>query len=378
MTTTAIAAGADTLEVRWPDGRLTRYPYIWLRDSCPSGFHPQTQERTLDLLAIDPEPKALSAGAADGVLTIEWAGDGHVSRFPLAWLAAHRPGEPMEDPAAIAPAVWRSELASSGIRRHRASAILADDGALEVWLTDTARDGITIVEGISGEPGAGLAIAERAGLIRETYFGRAFEVLNKPDPNNLAFTAAKLPLHIDLPHEEVLPGFQFLHCIANEAVGGGSVFADGYAIAQDLRTEEPEAFRLLTEIDVPFRFHDMGADIRTHAPIIKLGRAGDPVEIRYNAHIAAVFDMPADIMPAYYRAYRAFMARTRRPEYLVKLKLAGGEMVVFDNRRILHGRDAFDPNTGFRHLRGCYVDRGEFDSRLRVLARKRQAERVAA
>ena len=41
-------------------------------------------------------------------------------------------------------------------------------------------------------------------------------------------------------------------------------------------------------------------------------------------------------------------------------------MAAFDNRRILHGREAFDPNTGFRHLRGCYVDRGEFDSRLRI------------
>ena len=378
MTTTAITAGADALEMRWPDGRLTRYPYIWLRDSCPSGFHPQTQERTLDLLAIDPEPKPVSAQAADGVVTIEWAGDGHVSRFPLAWLAARRPGERLEDPAAIAPAPWRAELSASGIRRHRAAAILADDGAVEVWLTDTARDGITIVEGISEDPGAGVAIAERVGFIRKTYFGLAFEVVNKPDPNNLAFTAAKLPLHIDLPHEEVLPGFQFLHCIANEAVGGGSVFADGYAIARDLRAEEPEAFRLLTEIDVPFRFHDMGADIRTHAPVIKLNRSGDPVEIRYNAHIAAVFDMPADLMPAYYRAYRAFMARTRQSEYLVTLKLAAGEMVVFDNRRILHGRDAFDPNTGFRHLRGCYVDRGEFDSRLRVLARRRKAACEAA
>ncbi|MFO6465778.1 TauD/TfdA family dioxygenase [Jannaschia sp. KMU-145] len=40
---------------------------------------------------------------------------------------------------------------------------------------------------------------------------------------------------------------------------------------------------------------------------------------------------------------------------------------MFDNRRILHGRAAFDPSTGARHLRGCYVDRGEFDARLRML-----------
>jgi len=43
--------------------------------------------------------------------------------------------------------------------------------------------------------------------------------------------------------------------------------------------------------------------------------------------------------------------------------------VVFDNRRVLHGRTEFEPN-GHRHLRGCYVDRTEFQSRLRVLARE--------
>lgn len=60
----------------------------------------------------------------------------------------------------------------------------------------------------------------------------------------------------------------------------------------------------------------------------------------------------------------------RDPAYAVSLKLGSGEMVVFDNRRVLHGREAFNPATGYRHLHGCYVDRGEWDSRIRVLARK--------
>ena len=222
-----------------------------------------------------------------------------------------------------------------------------------------------------------MELAERVGFLRQTNFGVTFEVVNRPDPNNLAYTAGRLPLHTDLPNQEVPPGYQFLHCLANEAVGGGSLFADGYAIARDLRAEEPDAFRMLSETAIPFRFHDSEADIRVHAPVIRLDGAGEPVEIRYNAHIAAVFDMPADVLPAYYRAYRSIMARTRQDRYIVALKLAAGEMVVFDNRRVLHGREAFDPTTGFRHLRGCYVDRGEFDSTLRILAR-RTNERVAA
>ena len=38
-----------------------------------------------------------------------------------------------------------------------------------------------------------------------------------------------------------------------------------------------------------------------------------------------------------------------------------------DNHRVLHGRTAFDADSGRRHLQGCYVDRDELRSRLRVL-----------
>jgi gamma-butyrobetaine dioxygenase len=168
-----------------------------------------------------------------------------------------------------------------------------------------------------------------------------------------------------------------LHCLANKATGGSSLFADGFAMTEDLKAEDPEAFRLLCEVSIPFRFYDGGTDISVHQPVVTLGSTGDVIEIRYNAHLAGIFDMPAEIMPAYYRAYRAYMAKTRHPKYRVKLKLKAGEMVVFDNRRILHGRDSFDPTTGYRHLQGCYVDRGEFSARLRVLARSAKVVEAA-
>jgi gamma-butyrobetaine dioxygenase len=44
-------------------------------------------------------------------------------------------------------------------------------------------------------------------------------------------------------------------------------------------------------------------------------------------------------------------------------------MMAFDNVRVLHGREGFDPNTGRRHLQGCYLDRDHVLSRLRLLDR---------
>lgn len=364
-----LSVRADTLAVAWADGTASNFPTIWLRDNCPSGLHPQTHERLLDLLSLDESPVLLSARLDGDVAVLDYA-DGHSSRLPTALLSDHRPGQRAADAAAIQPQHWHADITPKGIPRFAAAPLLQDDQALNQWLQQTAVFGMSIVDQLDDRTEAGVEVAQRIGFLRETNFGTTFEVINKPDPNNLAYTAVALPLHTDLPNQEVPPGYQFLHCLANEATGGGSILADGFAMAEDLRAENPAAFKLLSEVPIPFRFHDREADIRVHEPVIILDRSGAVIEIRYNAHLAGIFDMPADIMPAYYRAYRAFMAKTRDPKYRLIFKLNGGEMMVFDNRRVLHGRDSFDPSTGFRHLHGCYVDRGEFSSRLRLLARK--------
>lgn len=372
MTISTLLVRADTLVVSWADSTTTAFPTIWLRDNCPSGLHPQTHERQLDLLTIADSPTLSSAEINGDGVKLNYR-DGHISHMPALLLSEHKLGQRAEDAAAVQLKIWRAEMTASDVPRHAAAAIMEDDHALNDWMQATAKHGLSIVDNLENKTSAGVGVAKRIGFLRETNFGTTFEVINKPDPNNLAYTSAALPLHTDLPNQEVPPGYQFLHCLANEATGGGSIFADGFAIARDLQIENPEAFRLLCDVPIPFRFHDRDADIRVHEPVITLDRDGDIIEIRYNAHLAGVFDMPTEIMPDYYRAYRAFMAKTRDPNYRLSLKLKGGEMVVFDNRRVLHGRESFDPSTGFRHLHGCYVDRGEFSSRMRLLSRNSHA-----
>ena len=369
MTEITLIPEARALRLTWPDGERADYPFLWLRDNCPSAWHPETEEKVLDLLEVSPEVAPARAELAGDALRIGWDGTGHESRFPLDWLRAHRPGHPRRDPADVARTAWRGNLGAGAIPRARASEVLEDDGALARWLRAAKATGLSIVEGLADDPEAGLAVARRVGFLRETNFGVTFEVRSKPNPNNLAYTADALPLHTDLPNQELPPGWQFLHCLRNEAEGGGSVFADGLALAEDLAGRDPEAFELLSTVAIPFRFHDAGCDIRRRQKVITLDDAGRFSEICWNAHIADVLDLAPEVMERYYRAYRAFMAMTRDPAYRIELKLAPGEMVVFDNRRVLHGRAAFDPSTGARHLVGCYVDRGEFDSQLRVLAR---------
>ncbi|MGX9119096.1 TauD/TfdA family dioxygenase [Mesorhizobium sp. BHbsci] len=153
------------------------------------------------------------------------------------------------------------------------------------------------------------------------------------------------------------PGYQFLHCIANEAEGGGSVFADGFAVVAALQAEDPEAYRLLCEVEIPYRFHDENYDLRGRFAVIVARRNGEVTELRFNAHLVDVIDLPSDICAPFYAAYRKLMMMIRSSRFQIAYRLEAGEMAVFDNRRVLHGRQSFNPNTGRRHLRGWVSSR---------------------
>jgi gamma-butyrobetaine dioxygenase len=248
-------------------------------------------------------------------------------------------------------------------------AIMHSDNALLAWIEDLARYGLALVRNMPSTNEAVVETAERIGYLRRTNFGVTFDVRSVPKPSNQAYTADAPPLHTDQPNHETPPGYQFLHCLNNESGGGKSTFVDGFRVLEDIRENAPEAFELLANQQTPFRFHYDDYDIREHRPVISLNYLGEVTELKYNAHLADIFDLPEEVMHKYYLAYRLIMRQLRDPRYMIQLRLGGGDMVVFDNRRGLHGRRQFDPSTGLRHLRGTYVDRTEFRSRPRILRR---------
>lgn len=235
-------------------------------------------------------------------------------------------------------------------------------------LQTVKRLGLVIFDALEDSEQAGESLGALIGFKRRINFGTTFEVVNKPSPNNLAYTALPLPLHTDLPNQEQVPGYQFLHCLRNSVQGGGSTFADGFQICSDLRNQQPREFDLLCRLEIPWRFHDANDDVRYRRSIINLDAAGELSALAFNAHIADVPDLPSSQLREFYQAYQELMLRISEPRYRISQILQPGEMVMFDNRRILHGREGFDPTSGDRHLRGFYVEHNEVDSRIRTLA----------
>jgi gamma-butyrobetaine dioxygenase len=356
------------LTLDWDGNRQTKHALIWMRDNDPSGFHPTTGERVFDLLSVPENPQLVAGAVEANELNLTWS-DGHTSRITEADLVTRisAPAGSRTDTPVRAES-WDGSFANQ-IPRHSADSILKDDKALLSWLEDLTKWGLTIVEEVACETGAMESVCRRVAHLRETNFGLTFDVRSIPKPNNQAYTADALPLHTDLTNQETPPGFQFLHTLRNDAQGGESLFADGIRMAEDLRKADPDAYRVLTKISIPCRFYDDSFDIRYRRPIIREDRNGQPVEVNYNAHLADYLDLEPEETIAFYHAYRAFMRLTRDAHYRIEMKSRSGDMVAFNNRRTLHGRNAFDPNTGARHLRGCYLDWTDVMSRIRVLQR---------
>ena len=352
----------DRLELSWSDGRRDTVFAIWLRDNSPDpdARHANGQ-KLFDITDLDRDVVVDRVSNGDGVLDIVFAPDGHRARYDLNWL--HRHGSP--DGSHPQRRLWDSSLAEA-MPVHDHGSVISDPLAKRAWLADIRDLGFALLTGTPTEPGTVLDVAASFGFVRETNYGRYFEVRTEPDPINLAYTPMGLSCHTDNPYRDPVPGLQLLHCLVSENDGGESVVVDGFNAARLLGDEAPADFALLTQHAVPFRFASNDTILEARARLISLDDRGDIAEVRFNNRSVGAFDMPPDIMPAFYRAYRRFAEILQRPELEVGFKAGAGDLFIVDNQRVLHGRKAVG-GSGRRHLQGCYADKDSLLSTLKLL-----------
>lgn len=238
---------------------------------------------------------------------------------------------------------------------------------LGLFIQSLDRYGIALIKGIGREPGEVLRFASRIGFVRETNYGRFFDVIAEPDPINLAYTPVGLPLHTDNPYRNPCPTVQLLHCLAAASTGGYSHFADGFHAAERLRQESPELFSILTDTELMFRFHDNTVDLRDSKTMIQTDSVGKICAIHVNHRSMEAPRLSMVQSRAFYEAYHRFTKLLSAPESVIELLLQPGELVAFDNRRVLHGRAGFKI-TERRHLQGCYIDADAIESAARMRA----------
>ncbi|ASP32453.1 TauD/TfdA family dioxygenase [Labrenzia sp. VG12] len=349
-----------------------RFHAVWLRDNAvdPETRSPGNGQRLIALRDIAPDIRISAAKVHAGTLVVTFVPEDKTIAYDLSWLHVHSYDRPAADTLGwTTPDIetWDSQL-SDRVPSADFTAVQSNAAAKRDWLEEVARFGFGKLTGGPVEDKALMQVVKLFGFVRETNYGRHFEVRTEVNPTNLAYTGLGLQAHTDNPYRDPVPTIQVLYCLESSAAGGENMVVDGFAAALRLKQENPDWFDVLSSHCARFEYAgEAGVRLRSRKPMIELAPDGELIAVRFNNRSsAAITDVPFEKMETYYAAYRRLGEIIDDPAMEVCFRLEPGECFLVDNTRVLHARKAYS-GTGTRWLQGCYADKDGLMSTLAAL-----------
>jgi gamma-butyrobetaine dioxygenase len=353
MPTKSLTLTNSPLTLNWvtPSG-LDPISPLWLRERTqdPQQLDALTCQRLFDSHRTDPDLTLVRALPLSKTHTELSFSDGHVEIYDLEALASEIEGG-SHFPEAIA---WDSNIDQTAQRFdwHK----MGDNEAFHKALTAYLQRGYIILTGVPTDPERILKVGSHFGYVKETNFGRYFEVYSRPAGNDLAYRSVALGPHTDNPYRSPVPGIQMLHCLINETRGGLSTLADSLKVLEVLKHERPEGYELLRTIPVGYRFIDAGTELTARRCMIRTDADGHPVGVHYSPRLDSLPHLSPEKTRLFHLTRQRLGELFADPAFEIRFQLNAGELMLFDNSRVLHGRTAFDTQEGKRHIQGCYLD----------------------
>ncbi|WP_321818630.1 MULTISPECIES: TauD/TfdA family dioxygenase [unclassified Paraburkholderia] len=378
---------SDHLELSWPDGEIFRFHWLWLRQACECSdcFNSYARQRYFDpsIYFSDADPEFVVEKG--DVLSIIWK-DGHVSEYQLDSLRRNSYSGKSTAPLGNKRITWarwpQDELPHS--IHFKLNEALESDLVIHKALSSLFEFGLIVFKADENSVVDSTRICDRlGGLLDRSYFGDYFDIEAKDESttDSVAFSTRELPLHTDVPYYSPPPEYQFLYGLevnnlATSSKSGSTRFIDGLTTALEMKESNFEDFRILSEIPVVNRAAFPTADriYENRTSIIKIGRDGEVERLMNNPSKMFFDDVGYDDMLPLFNAYKNFKERLSRSKNSYSHTWSTADMVVWDNRRIFHGREEFSAPGVKRFLRGGYFKEVELYSRARYLTKKFRAD----
>ena len=227
------------------------------------------------------------------------------------------------------------------------------------------------------------------GPIHYTEGGHFYTVKSKPGANDIADTGHALPPYTD--YESYIYASHLLQFLYFKATNEDSTLVDGFRVAQDFQKHHPDYFQILVEtpaqfqqfytewkyyhrldyfqilVETPAQFQQFYTEWkyyhRRSRRIIELDIKGEVSGVYFGNSHACNWDIPFDKMEKFYEAYSQFFRYLKSPEYQYHFRSEAEDCLMIQNFQVLHGRTAFDANSGSRHLEVSYVAWNYFTGR---------------
>ena len=365
----------DELVIDWQDGKQSRLFAHWLRDHCqmPTSRNPNNGQR-LSSVINTPNNTYIEGVNKDekGNVCIRFQPENYLSVYSQDWLRqnCYNLNNHFDDRSEKNKQLWQKSSFNNGLPRVKYKNLHQNDNGKLEALHFVKDLGFCIIEDAPIKEGLVLSVISELGFTRETNYGQLFEVRTEVNPNNLAYTNMGLGSHTDNPYRDPVPTVQLLHCLESSTEGGDSVLVDGFNAAKILRYESSENFEALTNNWINFRFSDEKTDLRSRVPMIEVNDNGEVIKVRYNNRSIDTIKLPPEKIRPFYLAYRHWSEVVERDELKITFQLLPGEIILFDNTRVMHARTAFSKK-GKRHFQGAYTDLDGLYSLLNILENRK-------
>ena len=345
---------------------IMRFHAIWLRDNAQDD---ETRDqingqRLIALKEIPSETWVSDARVEADSLVITFKPENKVVRYDFDWLMENNYDEVKNLKRGWISQdheTWDSDLAF--VPSCDFDKLIKRNILTLKWLANVRKYGFGKITNGPITEGALFKVIELFGYVRETNYGKHFEVRTEVNPSNLAFTGLALQAHTDNPYRDPVPTLQLLYCLESSAAGGENMLVDGFKAITRLREENEEYFDLLSNYSARFEYkNNKDVHLKSRRPIIELSSNGELLAIRFNNRsMSAVNDVPFDKMENWYSAYRRLGEIIDDPNMEITFRLNPGEAFIVDNTRVLHARKGYS-GTGKRWLQGCYSDKDGLNS----------------
>lgn len=340
------------------------FSWFWLYDHSEdaSRYNTESRQRKINTFKIDKDIAGTSIELNDGdQVVINW-NDGSAPGLYSVGLLASAVGIGTDR---TKQQLWLAGSLPDQIPTFEFEQVISTDDSLREWLDAVATFGFGTVQNMPPDESSAERLARRIGYPRETIFGGVWKLSSElEDHSDTAYSQTFLEPHSDGTYSHDAPGLQMFCCIERTGTGGESTLVDGFAIAEQLRRQDPKAFATLTTTIVPGHYIETGVHLRAERPAIRLDQHGNVAQISFNNYDRAPMKLPNVEMTEFYRAYGELHKRINDRDNWVRIRLNSGDVLLFDNWRLLHGRMEY---TGKRLFIGCYHNREDFESRRRIL-----------
>ncbi|KAF2836250.1 Clavaminate synthase-like protein [Patellaria atrata CBS 101060] len=373
------------------------YDSIFLRDSCTCELcvDPSTKQKTFQTSDIPADILAVKElGPSKTSVTLKWQNDlpgypeSHRTRFPADTVnRSYADWQSFQRVKQDERVRWDQEKMLEDVKYIEFDDWMHDDHGLFAGLQMLDTHGLLFLKNVPPSEQSVEVIISRIGSLRDTFYGRTWDVKSKVDAKNVAYTHQFLGLHMDLLYMANPPYLQLLHSLHAKAPGGESIFSDSLLAADTIRNTDYASFRVLKNLPVLHHYKNDNQHYRFERPTFEMrslqglgnvrGASGKYARnmmdyVNWSPPFQGPFIFPNGDKKfrEYHKAACMFSDLVNSESAIFEKRLEEGECVIFNNRRVLHARRAFDPSKGSRWLKGAYVDEDVFRSRLRVLTEK--------